>query len=435
MNPERKIVMAEYRGISCAFCLENGILVEAVPDESDGDCFAVGDIVLGRVQDVQPVLNAAFVRIAPSMKEQERQGGAGYLPFSELPPQYRAPSDTFGAASAKSLKTRLKPQMEIPVQIQSLPSGSKPYRLTALPVLDGKYCAVGPGIHGVTASKKLDAPEKKQLLDAVRQQTADVAAEGKEDTGVIIRTNACELLGESSADGLQPLLCEIAELRARLHDIYAVSDMRKTGTVLYRQLSPVERRIRDFEPSEVIRNTDKDYLAVHGIEKQIGEAFLRKVWLKSGAYLVLDRTEALNVIDVNSGRREVGRRTAKEPDAAETAAFQVNAEAAAEALHQIRLRGLSGMILIDFINMNPEHTEELAEMLRTLCAKEPVPTSFVDFTELGIAELTRKKTGPPLEELFRQTGIRNGSSGPEGAGQTERAGTGKKLLDIAVDKA
>jgi len=402
--------MAEYRGTPCAFCMEKGILVEAVPDESGGDCFAVGDIVLGRVQDVQPVLNAAFVRIAPSMKEQERQGGAGYLPFSELPPEYRAKADGSARVQGKSPKTLLKPQMEIPVQIQSLPSGSKPYRLTALPVLDGKYCAVGQGIRGITASKKLDAGEKKQLLDAVRQQTAAGTAEEKENFGVIIRTNARELLEEGCADGLQPLLGEIAELRDRLQDIYTVSDMRKTGTVLYRQLSPVERRIRDFEPSEIIRDTDKDYLAVHGIEKQIGEAFLRKVWLKSGAYLVLDRTEALNVIDVNSGRREVGRRTAKEPDAAENAAFQVNAEAADEALHQIRLRGLSGMILIDFINMNPEHTEELANILRTLCAKDPVPTSFVDFTELGIAELTRKKTGPPLEELLRQRGAPSGCS-------------------------
>jgi ribonuclease G len=423
MNPERKIVMAEYRGIPCAFCLENGILVEAVPDESGGDCFAVGDIVLGRVQDVQPVLNAAFVRIAPSMKEQERQGGAGYLPFSELPPEYRAKADGSGRATGKSSKTLLKPQMEIPVQIQSLPSGSKPYRLTALPVLDGKYCAVGQGIRGITASKKLDAGAKKQLLDAVRQQTAAGSdggtADGKENFGVIIRTNARELLEEGGTDSLQPLLCEIAELSARLHDIYTVSDMRKTGTVLYRQLSPVERRIRDFEPSEIIRDTDKDYLAVHGIEKQIGEAFLRKVWLKSGAYLVLDRTEALNVIDVNSGRREVGRRTAKEPDAAETAAFQVNAEAAAEALHQIRLRGLSGMILIDFINMNSEHTEKLADILRALCAKDPVPTSFVDFTELGIAELTRKKTGPPLEELLRQSSGPDGGSGSADAGKND----------------
>ena len=134
------------------------------------------------------------------------------------------------------------------------------------------------------------------------------------------------------------------------------------------------------------------------MHKGLENLIQRRVYLKSGAYLVIDRTEALCAVDVNSGKSGAHAGRGRET---EDLRFAVNQEAAEEVFHQIRARNLSGMILIDFINMNPEHTELLGRQLRQLCEQDPLTMSFVDFTGLGLAELTRKKTGKPLEEWWK----------------------------------
>ena len=122
--------------------------------------------------------------------------------------------------------------------------------------------------------------------------------------------------------------------------------------------------------------------------RKLEECLQKKVWLKSGGYLVVEQTEAMNVIDVNTGKSITGKQNIFE---------QINLEAAAESLRQIRLRNLSGMIMIDFINMDdPDAYERLQSEIERLALLDPVRVQFADFTGLGIAELTRSKKGKSL---------------------------------------
>ena len=132
-----------------------------------------------------------------------------------------------------------------------------------------------------------------------------------------------------------------------------------------------------------------------GISTKLLKANEKKVWLKSGGNLVIEPTEALTVIDVNTGKAVDGRRNK------ETTFYKINCEAAIEAARQIRMRNLSGIILIDFIDMKEqEHVEELMQLLRMKLSEDKVKTVLVDITKLGLVEITRMKKNPPLREAL-----------------------------------
>jgi ribonuclease G len=139
-------------------------------------------------------------------------------------------------------------------------------------------------------------------------------------------------------------------------------------------------------------------LKLYGIKSKLDAALEKRVWLKSGGYLVIEPTEALTVIDVNSGKTAPSQ---KKTDAQELY-LRTNKEAAVEIAHQLRLRNISGMVLIDFINMKSEEDNEaLIALLQQEIKKDPVKTVYCDMTQLGLIELTRKKTEAPLAEKLR----------------------------------
>ena len=134
------------------------------------------------------------------------------------------------------------------------------------------------------------------------------------------------------------------------------------------------------------------------MEKNLTQALSPKVWLKCGGYVIIEQTEAMSVIDVNSGKNIA--RSKKQSDK-EKAALKVNLEAAKEIINQIRLRNLSGIIIIDFINMSDDNsTRQLMSYLRELAKKEHIQTNVVDITPLGLVEMTRKNNGKTLKELI-----------------------------------
>ena len=248
---------------------------------------------------------------------------------------------------------------------------------------------------------------------------------------------------------LAPLFAEIRTLADAIRRIRDTGLTRSTGTCLRKEPPDLYERVRDLRPEEItldlssglpedyeeklrellkvpeaadaeksgkvmagreaddgllcpvnpVRTEQGTLFEILGLRRSFDEAFARRVYLPCGGYLVIDRTEALTAVDVNSGKAEYkGRGNAAK---AEEFRFRVNREAAEEAFHQLRLRNLSGMILIDFINMDARHRELLAKFLRELARKDPLKAVFVDFTPLGLSEITRQKVGCETAELFR----------------------------------
>lgn len=153
---------------------------------------------------------------------------------------------------------------------------------------------------------------------------------------------------------------------------------------------PMKKPVRIYED-------EYSLLKLYSLKTKINELLGKNVWLKSGAYLVIEPTEALTVIDVNTGKF-----IKKASDTDETF-FQVNAEAAKECARQLRLRNISGMVMIDFINMkSAEKREALLQLLRAETIKDEVQTDVIDYTALGLVEVTRKRVGRPLREVLRK---------------------------------
>ena len=154
-------------------------------------------------------------------------------------------------------------------------------------------------------------------------------------------------------------------------------------------------------PSVTVRFYEDSLLPLYklySVEKNLTQALSPKVWLKCGGYVIIEQTEAMSVIDVNSGKNIA--RSKKQSDK-EKAALKVNLEAAKEIINQIRLRNLSGIIIIDFINMSDDNsTRQLMSYLRELAKKEHIQTNVVDITPLGLVEMTRKNNGKTLKELI-----------------------------------
>ena len=164
------------------------------------------------------------------------------------------------------------------------------------------------------------------------------------------------------------------------------------NTALYNDLVTTFQEKESALSIRLYDNTSISLFGLYGLNKKLENAFNKRVWLKSGAYLIIEPTEALTVIDVNSGKFEARK-------AMSEYAFDVNLEAAAEIALQLRLRNLSGIILIDFINMhNKELEEDLLEAMKNFVRTDRIPTRVVDLTPLGLMELTRQKSSRPLHE-------------------------------------
>lgn len=296
----------------------------------------------------------------------------------------------------------------IPVQIIKDASGNKVAAATMKLKLSGRYVVFSAGDGNLSFSRKLTVEQKDLLRKWLRD--TDIS-----DCSVLLRTNAA---GATKAD----ILSEIEELRGRwqklMHDIaYA-----KAGSLLYRPDPFYIEMLRDLytKPDRLLTDIpriageltacrafcadpglDYDILydkrtlplkTVYNLTQEVRRLTARNVWLKSGAYLIIEKTEAFTSIDVNTGKCEKGRR------ASETYR-RINHEAAEEVIRQIILRNLSGMILIDFINMeNPDHKEELVNVARKLARRDPLKMEIVDLTPLGIMEIIRQKAERPLAE-------------------------------------
>lgn len=352
---------------------EDGRAVEMYLSDPDSTSI-LGNVYTGVIEQVQKSTNGAFVRLTDKLR--------GYLP----------------------LRDGLKAGMVIPVQVEKEAIKMKLPRLTENIRLTGRFLVVCSGWKGVKVSSKIDPAEKKIL----KQTFFDANLAASLQYGVILRTNAAGCTTEE--------LCEeYSRLVSQMDDILLKGRTRTGGSCLwngdpvwlqlFRQIrkEDCERVITD-DPAvfhDLARQTDMcelyqdkmvELFRLYNLSTRFAEATSKKVWLKSGGFLVIEQTEAFVCIDVNTGRYS-GKKSAEET------ALMTNREAAAESARQIRLRQLSGTILIDFINMKEENDrEELINCMREQVHSDHAGVQVIDMTPLGIMELTRQKKTRSLQE-------------------------------------
>ncbi|MDR3589310.1 MAG: Rne/Rng family ribonuclease [Negativicutes bacterium] len=372
--------------------LEDGELVEAVVERS-GSGHIVGNIYKGKVQNVLPGMQAIFVDIGRDKN--------GFLYSGDLGDEARPGSKTEPLSVGR----------EIAVQVTKDALGTKGPRLTNELTLPGRYVVLMPTVEFSGVSRRIGSEEERRRLREVADR---VRPKGM---GIIIRTVA---EGKSADD----LTKDIEYLVNMWNALEARFKRAKAPMLLYRDVDLVIRLVRDYLAADVekfvvdnreaygrvndlLRFTSpeladrlelyegaEDIFTCYGIDSELEKLQERRVWLKCGGYLVIDRTEALTVIDVNTGRF-VGR------TALWDTVFQTNLEAAAEIARQIRLRDIGGIIIIDFIDMDKEeHQQAVLAALEDRLKKDRTKTSVLGITRLGLVEMTRKKARQDLETVL-----------------------------------
>jgi ribonuclease G len=373
---------------------EDGRAVEIHAD-SRTDGLKLGDICIGRVERVAANTGACFVEVARGIK--------GYLPLDDM----TAPRYTRKGSSPK-----VQQGDELIVQVSREAFGTKGMSLTTKLQLSGRYLLLEMSGTELGISRKIPEERRRalrehlfseQALDAMRQQLGTC--------GVIVRTNA-----EHAPD--EEIRKELQNLTAAMHQLLLTAPYRPAYTVLLRQPDRWLKRIESVQTErleeiltddrnlyEALENFLPPYLReklrfyqdpmismhnVFSLTRELSRALCRKVNMKSGANLVIEQTEALVSIDVNSAHSINGRDKEK-------AVLKVNMEAAEECARQIRLRNLSGMILVDFINMEEKESyDQLMRHLAQAAAQDPMQVKVEDLTALGLVEMTRRKVEVPL---------------------------------------
>lgn len=393
-----KYLIEAYSGRILSVLLgEDGRAVEIHAD-SKTDGLKLGDICIGRVERVAANTGACFVEVARGIK--------GYLPLDDL----AAPRYTRKGSSPK-----VQQGDELIVQVSREAFGTKGMSLTTKLQLSGRYLLLEMSGTGLGISRKIQEERRRALREHLfSEQTLEEMRQQLGSCGVIVRTNA-----EHAPD--EDIRKELQNLTGAMHQLLLTAPYRPAYTVLLRQPDRWLKRIESVqaEKLEEILTDDRnlyealeDYLPPYLKEKlrfyqdpmismhnafsltrELSRALCRKVNMKSGANLVIEQTEALVSIDVNSAHSINGRDKEK-------AVLKVNMEAAEECARQIRLRNLSGMILVDFINMEEKESyDQLMRHLAQSTAQDPMQVKVEDLTALGLVEMTRKKVEVPL---FRQ---------------------------------
>ena len=393
--------------------VENGMLQEVQIERAARRGY-VGNIYKGRVQRVMPGMQAAFVDIGL-----ER---AAFLHASDI---MRAPhpaepgSDDPSEPAAQALPAQqpavpainelLQEGQQIVVQVVKDPIGSKGARLTTQLSIPSRYLVLMPYVRVLGVSARIEGEGERARLKSIMAELG-----GESPMGYIVRTNAEGCAAQALAD-------DVAYLRRAWEMISLAIQQGTVGQRIYEDLPLPLRAMRDLmhETIEKVRVDSRETMLrlqefvqqfmptlveriehyagerpvfdLYGVEDEIQRALQKNVALKSGGYLVIDQTEAMTTVDVNTGSF-LGQRNLEET------VYRTNLEAAQSVARQLRLRNLGGIIIIDFIDMNdPEHRRQVLRTLEKALAGDHARTGVHEFSPLGLVEMTRKRTTESLE--------------------------------------
>jgi ribonuclease E len=400
---ERTMIVRQRGDRTQIAVLEDGVLVEHYVNRTTHQSY-VGNVYLGKVQNVLPSMEAAFVDIG---KGRNAVLYAGEVNF-----------DASGLeGQPKRIESALKAGQSVIVQVTKDPVGHKGARLTSQVSLPGRYLVYVPGASMTGISRKLPENERTRLKTILKKVTPEHA-------GVIVRT-AAEGAAETELD------LDITRLAAQWETIEKKSKTATAPALLHGEPDLTVRVIRDVfneDFAKLIVSGDEgweiideyvrfvaphladrisrwdhdddpgdDVFARYRIDEQLAKALERKVWLPSGGSLVIDRTEAMTVIDVNTGKF-----TGQGGNLEETVTRN-NLEAAEEIVRQLRLRDVGGIVVIDFIDMVLESNRELVlRRLLECLARDRTKHQVAEVTSLGLVQMTRKRVGAGLLEAFSQ---------------------------------
>ncbi|MEW2036301.1 Rne/Rng family ribonuclease [Streptomyces sp. NPDC005534] len=380
--------------------LEDNVLVEHYVNKEQSTSY-VGNVYLGKVQNVLPSMEAAFIDIG---KGRNAVLYAGEVNFEAL-----------GMAHGpRRIESALKSGQSVLVQVTKDPIGHKGARLTSQVSLPGRYLVYVPEGSMTGISRKLPDTERARLKTILKKIVP-------EDAGVIVRTAA----EGASEDELRR---DVERLQAQWEDIQKKAKSGNAPTLLYGEPDMTVRVVRDIfneDFSKVIVSGDEAWDTIHGyvahvapdltdrlskwtsevdvfatyrIDEQLMKALDRKVWLPSGGSLVIDKTEAMVVVDVNTGKF-----TGQGGNLEETVTRN-NLEAAEEIVRQLRLRDLGGIVVIDFIDMVLESNRDLVlRRLLECLGRDRTKHQVAEVTSLGLVQMTRKRVGQGLLESFSET--------------------------------
>lgn len=390
-----QIVLTGYRDALCFSLWENGQVMElALYEQEPG--LTLGDICLARVEDIVPGIQAAFVGLTPKQR--------AYLPLEQAPPGLRCGD-------------------ELPVQLVKEAQKTKDPVATGWISITGRLAVLVTDQTQIRISSKIsDAAWKEAAKERVEQL---FASESDLPYGFIIRTGAYHASFDELCREIEEMvkqyrvICQAAATRscysrllrsdpAWLTRLYSLAGNSTNEYEVVTDLPDIYERCQEFLARHNMTSlislrmyTDASYSLekLYSLDTVRENALAKHVWLKSGGYLVIEPTEAMVVIDVNTGKAK-----GKKPK--EEMILRLNLEAAAEIARQLRLRNLSGIILIDFIDMKQNaHREQLMRALQEAVRMDPVGVSVIDMTKLGLVECTRRKVARPLHEQVKHATI------------------------------
>jgi ribonuclease G len=394
--------------------VEDGIISE-LHIERNRDRGVVGNIYKGKVVRVLPGMQAAFVDIA-----QEKAGFLHISDYHDFEEEVEALTEGDGDVWPPPRNPRRKPKtieevlqegQEIIVQVAKEPMGTKGARLTGQISLPGRYAVFMPTVSHIGISKRIEGDRERKRLRRVVEEARPPGA------GFIVRTVSegvsddkllrdMQLLVRLWQDILEKvnrvkapyLLYEEPDLMLRATRDLFTTDLEKLviddKAAFDRVVGFVSHYMPSFTNSVEMYRSEEPIFDAYGIEIEINRALQRKVELPSGGYLIIDKTEALTTVDVNTGRF-VGSTTQEET------ILQTNIEAAEELVYQLRLRNIGGIIIIDFIDMdNPKHRERVHRALAEALKKDKVTSNALAISELGLVEMTRKRVRESLVQYL-----------------------------------
>ncbi|WP_039917482.1 ribonuclease G [Cellvibrio mixtus] len=383
--------------------VENGVVQEFYIERSHGETY-VGNIYKGKVVRVLPGMQAAFVDIGL-----ER---TGFIHAADMMPE--PPEGEVRRAEVPDIRSLVREGQTLLVQVAKDPISTKGARLTTHLTLSSRYLVYMPNANHIGVSTRIeDEPERERLRSAVETAVAEQEIRG----GFIVRTVAEGAEAEAIVADIPFLLRLWEDLTQKLPGLGVPAELHRDMPLYLRALrdmarAPIDRVrvdsrltyqqmlefVSKYSPQLIdlidLYSGDRPLLELYGVEEEIHRALEPRVALKSNGYLIIEQTEAMTTVDVNTGAF-VGHRNLEET------IFKTNLEAATAIARQLRLRNLGGIIILDFIDMkDPEHQRQVLRTLEKALEKDHAKTRITGVSELGLVEMARKRTRESLEQML-----------------------------------